>query len=464
MKVKVLTILIISITNYLFSQPYFFNTTEELVINQGQILTLHNNGIVVNSYSYDEASDSFYSKLYLLNESGKVVLEKNLNHTVSSIIELTPDTLLMLYVSRNKEENYLNLALIDNMLNIIPTDSILIQYKNLRERKLKVLNNQVLFYSNVFNSSGFDLTTIIGYITNEGKFLHDTTEIHDNELRLFDIIQDSEYNYYLLYAFNKIIKIDSAFNYISEYKLKFDDLVMDYNATFTGNGNIIISGSTIDYQMAIIKADDKLRELNTYNIESNYPQNTPGIYSSLIPADSCFYFVGTKNSYTENFPNINSYSSIFLLKMNYDFDVIWEKEFGGDAFYVTMDICRNNKGGCFVLSSRYKFDTLPEQKELVILNINDDGIICSTPLRSLNPIGNYTHVFPNPGNDIMNINTNLNSNSTIHIFSSLGLQVFEGVISSQTLSVNADNWAAGLYTYIIISEHREIECGKWVKQ
>ena len=67
-------------------------------------------------------------------------------------------------------------------------------------------------------------------------------------------------------------------------------------------------------------------------------------------------------------------------------------------------------------------------------------------------------VYPNPGNNILNINTSENSFSKLQIFDFQGRMILEKDIDGETTTINTESWAKGLYFWKLGNE-----TGKWIK-
>ena len=67
-------------------------------------------------------------------------------------------------------------------------------------------------------------------------------------------------------------------------------------------------------------------------------------------------------------------------------------------------------------------------------------------------------VYPNPGNNILNIITSENSFSKLQIFDFQGRMILEKDIDGETTTINTESWAKGLYFWKLGNE-----TGKWIK-
>lgn len=74
-----------------------------------------------------------------------------------------------------------------------------------------------------------------------------------------------------------------------------------------------------------------------------------------------------------------------------------------------------------------------------------------------------TEVFPVPSTDRLNIRT-AHENARIEIYDLTGKVVYSQEITDNTTSINTESWPAGMYFWKVISNGKEAETGKWVKE
>ena len=71
--------------------------------------------------------------------------------------------------------------------------------------------------------------------------------------------------------------------------------------------------------------------------------------------------------------------------------------------------------------------------------------------------------YPNPGKDVLNIRTAL-QNARIEIYDLTGKLVHKQEITENITSINAESWPSGTYIWKVVSNNKEVETGKWVKE
>ena len=72
-------------------------------------------------------------------------------------------------------------------------------------------------------------------------------------------------------------------------------------------------------------------------------------------------------------------------------------------------------------------------------------------------------VYPNPGKDVLNIRTGL-KDARVEVYDMSGRMVYGQEITENVTAINADAWPAGIYVWKMISDGKEVENGKWIKE
>ena len=71
--------------------------------------------------------------------------------------------------------------------------------------------------------------------------------------------------------------------------------------------------------------------------------------------------------------------------------------------------------------------------------------------------------YPNPGKDVLNIRTGLRD-AWVEVYDLNGKLIYHQEITDETTSINTENWASGSYVWKVISNGKEAETGKWIKE
>ncbi len=161
----------------------------------------------------------------------------------------------------------------------------------------------------------------------------------------------------------------------------------------------------------------------------------------FITKDS-IYFVGVKNVIAEFYPR--EYSWIRAGLLNSQLQVIFERFYGGDAYYNTRMIKRTSDGG-FLISSQ-RFDYLTQQYnewDVCLLKLNSEGLITNTASHETNY--HSFIVYPNPARDFITIESTELQQGTIKILDCAGNIKLITNYSNGKTSINISNLAKGVY-------------------
>ena len=76
---------------------------------------------------------------------------------------------------------------------------------------------------------------------------------------------------------------------------------------------------------------------------------------------------------------------------------------------------------------------------------------------------NVSAVYPNPGKDVLNIRTVL-QNAHVEIYDLSGKLVHNQPITDNITTITTTSWPSGTYIWKVMSNGKEVESGKWIKQ
>ena len=72
-------------------------------------------------------------------------------------------------------------------------------------------------------------------------------------------------------------------------------------------------------------------------------------------------------------------------------------------------------------------------------------------------------LYPNPGNNTLNICTTL-QDARVEVYDMSGRMVYGREITENVTSINAEGWPSGSYVWRVVANGKEAESGKWIKQ
>lgn len=211
------------------------------------------------------------------------------------------------------------------------------------------------------------------------------------------------------------------------------------------NDNLKMSSVNNDTLMIVGTASGELKAIIVDTI------NFHGLNSKTFAGNTCRKSFAYKN---DNYFVLGMYSNIFrIYKLNLDLSIVWDKAVGGDANYnyVSAIIQATNDGGCIIASDR-------SDSDIYLVKIAPDGTI---QWENEVPINANITIFPNPGNNFINIKSD-KEYSQFEMFDISGKQVLSK--TQQAKTINTQNLNSGIYIYKFIDKNNNVlKTGKWIK-
>jgi hypothetical protein len=226
-----------------------------------------------------------------------------------------------------------------------------------------------------------------------------------------------------------------------------------------------MSGTTLIDDKCQFKIRKTDKNYNVKKIVVNKNDNIfdyAGVFSNLVKTSNDFYFVGTKNANRFGLPIDYKLSTISVIKYDFNLNKIWEKEIGGDAFYMVYSVAPTEDNGILILSTRY--DSLvngQNDNDLFLIKMDADGNYSEIDLNEA--LKDNFAIYPNPGtNNIEIISKMPIENTVFRLYEISGEIVLNQNIKGRSIPVNGIK--PGIYIYTISSQNKIIQSGRWVKQ
>ncbi len=170
---------------------------------------------------------------------------------------------------------------------------------------------------------------------------------------------------------------------------------------------------------------------------------------------------GTINIKPGEYPFQQDPSWILINKMGADLGLIWQRYYGGNAYYHATNINATTDGGCIVSGFKFDYASGDYNYNLFVIKSTPDGVLTAIE----NPDGIHAReviLYPNPGTSELNIQTG-HDNLYIKLYDARGKLRYEGKIKQFHHSINTVGWSAGIYMYQVTKGKEVIEQGKWMK-
>jgi len=217
------------------------------------------------------------------------------------------------------------------------------------------------------------------------------------------------------------------------------------------------------WSIGVLRMDTLANTKDEYYIGDADTMECPGLRSTLDFIDTnTIYIGGTHNFYKwSEFGPVNCWFS--LNQMDTALNVNWQHFYGGDANYTMYGIRATQDHGCLMFGSRYDFQSSGFERDIYVYKVDQNGIITGTDNKP-NPMVHNVIVFPNPGTDVLMVETGLQVLGAKMIMMDInGNQILDKVINGSHFIINTRSLSSGTYFWQIIYKNNVIESGKWIK-
>lgn len=121
----------------------------------------------------------------------------------------------------------------------------------------------------------------------------------------------------------------------------------------------------------------------------------------------------------------------------------------GENYRLSCDIYRQNQQGQQVFAGRVStvIHVLPYDQ---IEEAHDNSL-------------KLAFAYPNPGGNTLNIRTAL-QNARVEVYDTHGRFIHSQALTENVTAIDATDWAKGVYVWKVISNGKEVEIGKWIKE
>ncbi len=140
----------------------------------------------------------------------------------------------------------------------------------------------------------------------------------------------------------------------------------------------------------------------------------PGIFHSIGVTESNYIYCGGTGNISPSPPLLHQMPSWFLLtRLNADLAPVWEKRYGGDAYYVMFGLDATSDEGCIMYGLKHDYLTNPGIAELYVLKTDASGNVVSDitiPYPNL-----QVEIFPNPFTEVIQITASDYENHIVNV-------------------------------------------------
>ncbi len=328
-----------------------------------------------------------------------------------------------------------------------------IQSRSINDTVFYAFANTVNFYQ---NTGSFRHGTIIKMDTNF-SIIHkndslsnfpdfnvqyfDYSKFYDKAVVICRNYSVNFHSYVLILNYN--LSVDSGFSFSQNNYQRFYSITELKDSSIVFLSPEIMNG--VIQQVNLLRADKKFLLISSEEI---MPIDT----SQMVPA---YQHRNHKRNYVALTYNVNPYDAFYgggvrsyfrVQKYNDSFNIVFDKKYGGDAYYFLSAMIETSDGGCILTGSRYDM--------AVNTNYNRDIFFLK-----LDSLGNTTWVrnipvpkigillYPNPATSILNISLEAQGESiaSLRIFDNAGRTLYFSKPGKAKAAINIKSYATGVY-------------------
>jgi hypothetical protein len=310
--------------------------------------------------------------------------------------------------------------------------------------------NAEIVKDTIYNRPGMQVPWAADYNTIKNTFHLITDESFDPNLPAQSQYNELDSSYKIIYS----DEINSPVYFYGYKAIK----VIDSNSFFQA-GDVAVNAVPYYDAYGICRFN------NNYDLEdhenilyNNDTTNKAAFYKCFDYYDlNSLYFIGTVNYKA----SMNRISYLRIIKLDSNFNVLWDKYYGGDRAYFANEIKALEEGGC-IITTYYKDAPNFDKRRVMLLKLDQNGLITSTNQEPAIPIKNAI-ITPNPGNNYLQLHTGIFP-ATLQIFNTKGQMVLERKIQQNSTTIQTQTLAAGTYVWQLQKDGSIVEVGKWVKE
>ena len=334
---------------------------------------------------------------------------------------------------------------------------------------LKFPDNRHIRYSNAFidsdsliiisgysfpSSGDYNMQPFLYQINTNGDSIQTKYFNNTNLQFLYQVHESSDSSKYLAfmdgyvvgYEISGILHLNKNFDIIkhctlsSAYNYMFSSLAINDSLFLVTN--LELSSPQL-LKICIINENGYIKDYFEFTKSSHtieYPAYSPGISQR-----NNFFYIGATSGFDLSNPFYSTNNSWFhLIKMDENMNVLWEKWYGGDAYYSLNSILATSDGGCLMVGTKYSHSVENQFIQGYYIKVDANGNEEWT-LDVKIPEWSYK-VYPNPTQSVFNIENNEMDIQSVELFDISG-KLLNSVqdCNNTTISVDLSSFPPGIY-------------------
>ncbi len=207
------------------------------------------------------------------------------------------------------------------------------------------------------------------------------------------------------------------------------------------------SYATDIYKSVLVLANELISPLVYITFGDGIIRDFPAPYSAICSFENnTIYTAGIKNIIPFEWPFQQEPSWIRVNKLDAELNIIWEKYFGGDAYYQVNTVTATSDGGVIVSG----FKTYPGQAplmNLLVIKLKPDGTVSLDENPYAESLPKFI-IYPNPATNQVWLQLPENmqlSQAQIELYSPTGRLLYKVQLTSQFHMIEVAHFPRGLY-------------------
>lgn len=211
-----------------------------------------------------------------------------------------------------------------------------------------------------------------------------------------------------------------------------------------------------DIMMSVFDAENFRQTNYTWGLTTQSHDGAGILQSIGFDNDNNVYMVGQMDNIMNNeFLNRN----LYIAYLDENLNKLGEIYHVDDYAYKVKSMAACPEGGCLI--SCHKLDEVTLETGNCLIKISKETLVGIEEAHNAGFV--VAVVYPNPGKDVLNIRTGL-KDAMVEVYDMNGRLVLSQEIDDEETSISTESWPAGTYIWKMISNGREAESGKWVKE
>lgn len=403
--------------------------------SNGTIIYLNSNGNIINQLTLGNEGENL--------KFGKIIYSNNIYSIFGGIYNSTASHRNLLFCQYDEQWNEINRKLI-----YIPNDRNLGSYYPIQDS------------DSSFVISGIT-TSVSDYFPNH--FYIKINSVGDSSISIFKNSSFYPSSYTILESQNQLKYYDIIINYqssmnsgILQLNKNFDTLVFNYisiplyytyGSLIKNDSSIIVAGVQLflNYILTLCLVNENGQVIDSLFFQKSNTMKEMPAFSQCLSKFENTIFLGATSNYDHLEPYYSQFDSWFhLIKLDTTLNVLWEKWYGGDAYYFLNSVLATTDGGCLMVGTKYSHGSPSLIRYSHFIKVDANGNVQWTQDIEI-PELSYK-VYPNPTQSGFNIENNELNIQSIELYDISGryLKSIQDCNNS-TISIDLTPFSNGIY-------------------